>query len=155
LYLARCKAGVHLSLYENSCRCVYEYFRANIPCVVSSATAGMDMTIFNPETGQADNDDRLPEIIAQVLKHHTSYAPRNWFLNTSGSRHSSRKLNEHLADFFRENGYLWQNDIVLLASSDATRYMEKDHYRHFLPEFHQLLSWLKPSMPASINLIVD
>ncbi len=47
----------------------------------------------------------------------------------------SRKLNEILAEFFTENGYLWQNDIVPLGSGGASRYIKKDHYRQFLPEF--------------------
>ncbi len=98
-YLERCKAGVHLSLYENTCRCVYEYFRADIPCVLSSATAGMDMTIFNQETGHVGRDDQLAEIIANMLNNLESYSPRKWYLSNSGSQHSSRKLNEKLKKF--------------------------------------------------------
>ncbi len=154
-YLARCKVGVHLALYENACRCIYEYFRADIPCVISSATAGVDNTLFNPETGQVGNDDQLSEIIARMLKERSSYSPRKWFLNHSGSGHSSRALNESLTNFFTGKGYLWQNDIVPLDSSGASRYIKKDHYRQFLPEYKQLLVWLKPSISPSIKLIVD
>lgn len=151
----RCRTGVHLSLYENSCRCIYEYFRANIPCILSSATAGIDLRIFNQETGRVADDAQLPEIIASTIRHHSSFAPRQWFLNNSGSLHSSRQLNKHLANFFINNGYLWQNDIVPLESSGANRYFKKEHYRQFLPQFHQLLSWLQPSVPAYIKLVVD
>ena len=151
----RCRTAVHLSLYENSCRCIYEYFRANIPCIISSATAGVDMRIFNQETGRVAGDAQLPEIIAATIHHHSSFAPRQWFLNNSGSLHSSQKLNAYLANFFINNGYLWQNDIVPLDSSGANRYLKKEHYRQFLPQFHQLLSWLQPSVPAYIKLVVD
>ena len=154
MYLERCKAGVHLSLYENTCRCVYEYFRADIPCVISSVTAGLDTAIFNQETGHVGQDDQLAEIIANTLNNLQSYSSRKWFLNNSGSQHSSRKLNEKLKGFFFENGYCWKNDIVLLGSSGASRYLEKDHYYHFLPEFQQLLAWLKPSITPSIELTV-
>jgi hypothetical protein len=115
----------------------------------------MDMTIFNSQTGQAGDDDQLPEIIARVLNHQTSYSPREWFLTHSGSRHASRKLNENLIDFFSQNGYIWQNDIVPLDSSGASRYLKKAHYHQFLSEFRQLLAWMKPSVPAAINLTVD
>jgi glycosyltransferase involved in cell wall biosynthesis len=155
LYLARCQIGVHLALHENACRCVYEYFRADIPCVISSATAGVNNTLFNRETGQAGQDDQLPEIILNMLNHRDSYSPRKWFLNNSGSEHASRNLNGILADFSIENGYLWQNDIVPLDSSGASRYIKKDHYRQFIPEFQQLLAWLKPAINASIKLTVD
>jgi len=154
-YLARCKIGVHLSLYENACRCVYEYFRADIPCVLSSVTAGVDRGLFNPQTGQVAEDARLAEVIADVLCHYRSYAPRHWFLKHSGSLHSSKKLNENLASLFAENGYLWRNDIVPLGSSGATRYLEKDHYHQFLPEFQQLLTWFKTSTTSAINLTVE
>ncbi len=154
-YLARCKTGVHLSLYENACRCVYEYFRADIPCVVSSATAGLDTALFNSETGHVSDDDRLAEMIAQVLDHRSSYSPRRWFLTHSGSRNASQILNENLKEFFTDNGYSWRNDIVPLGSSGASRYLSKADYHQFLPEFHQLLAWLKPVMPPSINLTVD
>lgn len=154
-YLARCKTGVHLSLYENTCRCVFEYFRANIPCVISSATAGMDREVFNFQTGHVVDDAQLPGVIENVLENLSSYSPRKWYLNHSGSDHNSKKLNSSLADFFVEHDYHWQNDIVPLDSSGATRYLKKDDYRHFLPEFNQLLAWLKPLIPQSINLVAD
>ncbi len=153
--LARCKIGVHLSLYENSCRCIYEYFRANIPCILSTATAGVDMGLFNKQTGQVADDAELPDIIASAIEQHSSFTPRQWFLNNSGSLHSSRILNEELTNFFTGNGYLWKKDIVPLDSSGANRYLIKDHYRQFLPDFYQLLSWLQPSMPTGIKLTVD
>lgn len=154
-YLARCKTGVHLSLYENSCRCVYEYFRADIPCVLSSAMAGVDMTICNAQTGKVGRDEQLPEIIEHVLLQRSSYSPRNWFLAQSGSQHNSRKLNASLANIFAENGSVWRNDIVELTSSGASRYLKKDHYRRFLPEFEQLLALLQSSIAPSVNLVVD
>jgi hypothetical protein len=154
-YLARCKTGVHLSLYENSCRCVYEYFRADIPCVLSSATAGVDMTIFNAQTGRVGRDEQLPEIIEQVLLQRSSYSPRAWFLTQSGSQHNSRKLNDSLENIFSETGYVWQKDIVQLTSSGASRYLKKDHYRRFLPEFEHLLALLQPSIAPAVNLVVD
>lgn len=153
--LARCRLGVHLSLYENSCRCVYEYFRADIPCVISQATAGMDMHIFNRQTGEVCQDDQLAEVIAQTLRHGAGYSPRSWYLKHSGSENSSQKLNEYLKNFFAENGYLWREDIIPLDSSGASRYLKKEHYRQFLPEFRRLLSWLRPSIPAPIKLTVD
>jgi hypothetical protein len=155
LYLARCKTGVHLSLYENTCRCVFEYFRANIPCVISSATAGMEKAIFNAQTGHVADDDQLPGIIEHVLDNISSYSPRKWYLNHSGSNHNSKKLNSSLIDFFTEHNYHWQNDIVPLDSSGATRYLKDGDYRRFLPEFNQLLEWLKPSISGSIKLVVD
>ncbi len=154
-YLARCKTGVHLSLYENSCRCVYEYFRADIPCVLSSATAGVDMSICNAQTGKVGRDEQLAEVIADVLLHRRSYSPRNWFLAHSGSRHNSRKLNDSLVNIFTATGYAWRNDIVQLTSSGASRYLKKDHYHQFLPEFKQLLAMLQPSIAPTINLVVD
>jgi hypothetical protein len=153
--LARCKTGVHLSLYENSCRCVYEYFRAGMPCVISSATAGVDMTIFNAQTGKVGRDEQLAEVIADVLLHRRSYSPRNWFLAHSGSQNNSRKLNDSLMNICVENGDVWQNDIVQLTSSGASRYLKKDHYLQFLPEFNQLLTMLQPSIAPTVNLVVD
>lgn len=153
--LARCKTAVHLSLYENSCRCIYEYFRADIPCVLSSATAGVDMTICNAQTGKVGRDEQLPEVIADVLLHRRAYSPRNWFLAHSGSQHNSRKLNDSLVNIFAENGYVWQNDIVQLTSSGASRYLKKEDYHQFLPEFNQLLAMLQPSVAPAVNLVVD
>ncbi len=155
LYLARCKIGVHLSLYENTCRCVFEYFRANIPCVVSAATAGIERSIFNAQTGHVVDDAQLPGSIEYVLGNISSYSPRKWYLKHSGSDHNSNKLNSILTDFFTAHGYHWQNDIVPLDSSGASRYLKMEDYRRFLPEFNQLLAWLKPSIPGSIKLVVD
>lgn len=154
-YLTRCRTGVHLSLYENSCRCIYEYFRDDIPCVVSSATAGIRRDIFNAQTGHIVDDAQLPKIIASAISRQTTFTPRRWFLQNSGSRYSSTLLNEHLSGFFADHGYLWQSDIVPLDSSGANRYLEKDHYHQLLPQFRELLSWMQPLIPAGITLEVD
>jgi hypothetical protein len=42
-----------------------------------------------------------------------------------------------------------------LTSSGASRYLKKDHYLQFLPEFNQLLAMLQPSIDPSVNLVVD
>ena len=154
-YYARCRTGVHLSLYENSCRCIYEFFRADIPCVVSSVTAGIRQDIFNAHTGSMTGDPQLAEIIAATISRRSTFSPRQWFLHNSGSVNSSTLLNEHLAGFFADHGLLWRSDIVPLDSSGANRYLEKDHYRRFLPQFHELLRWMQPSLPTTITLEVD
>ena len=46
--LQSARLGVQVSLHENGCRSVYEYFRADLPCVAASAMAGMDPAIFTP-----------------------------------------------------------------------------------------------------------
>ncbi len=154
-YYARCRTGVHLSLYENSCRCIYEYFRADLPCVVSSATAGIRRDIFNTLTGTIADDAQLPGIIASTIDRHNTFTPRQWFMQNSGSLYSSTLLNKYLAGFFADHGSLWQSAIVPLDSSGANRYLHKDQYRQFLPQFHELRSWMQPLVPAGITLEVD
>ena len=50
-YLAKCRMGVHLALQENGCRAVYEYLRSDLPCVISTATAGMKHGDHHPGDG--------------------------------------------------------------------------------------------------------
>ncbi len=154
-YFTRCRTGVHLSLYENSCRCIYEFFRADLPCVVAAATAGIRQDIFNAQTGAIAGDEQLPEIIAATIDRHDTFTPRQWLLQNLGSLRASTLLNEYLISFFADHGYLWQSDIVPLDSSGADRYLHKDHYHQFLPQFRELLSWMQPSVPAGITLEVD
>lgn len=137
--LARCRVGVHLSLYENACRSIYEFFRADIPCVISSSMAGMNLDIFNPQTGLAVQDRELASAIAHVLQHRDSYCPRKWFSNHSGSNHSSRQLNELLRGLFFEWGLQWTEDIVPLASSGASRYVKASELERFQKEFQFIL----------------
>jgi hypothetical protein len=142
-HLARCRMGVHLSLYENACRSIYEFFRADLPCVISSSMAGMNPEIFNDQTGMAVSDADLPKAIDITLRHPERFAPRRWFLEHSGSRHSSRRLNEVFRTLFSRWGYEWREDIVALASSGANRYAEASDYERFRNDFRWLLDCLQ------------
>ncbi len=149
--LPQCRVGVHLALYENGCRATYEYFRADVPCVASSCMGGMNPEIFNPMTGKAVPDGELPKAIAEVLRSLGDYRPREWFLNHSGSTHSSRELNRQLRAIFADLGYDWTEDIVPLGSSGASRYVDKAHYERFRPQFEDLLKPFRsrPHLPVA------
>lgn len=137
--LSRCRMGVHLSLYENGCRSIYEFFRADLPCVIASSMGGVNLSIFNIRTGKAVPDAGLAAAIAAVLRERRRYRPREWFLRCSGSANSSRRLNEILRRLFRQWGYQWSEDIVQLGSSGASRYVHADDYAKFRDEFVWLL----------------
>lgn len=139
-YLARCKLGVHLSLYENACRGIYEFFRADIPCVVSAAMAGMNPDIFNGQTGAAVPDEDLAATISHSLANLNRYHPRQWFLAHSGTANSTARLNKRLQSVFESLGYPWTSDIVGLGSSGASRYVNASDYERFLPAFERLLA---------------
>lgn len=137
--LALCKMGVHLSLYESACRSIYEFFRSGLPCVISSSMAGMNSTLFNSQTGMSVPDKELPQAVAGVLDRREMFKPRDWFLTCSGSLNSTRKLNEFFKDFFERRRYEWTEDIVLLGSSGASRYVYEKDYEGFRAEFEWLL----------------
>lgn len=137
--LDRCKVGVHLSLYENACRGIYEFIRSNLPCVIPSCMGGMRPSVFNEETGMAVAEKELPRAISHVIKDRLEFRPREWFIKHSGSANSSRRLNAVLKNYFAARGYDWEEDIVPLGSSGASRYVEAAHYRMFEAEFQWLL----------------
>ncbi len=136
--LQKCGIGVHLSLYENGCRGIYEFFRSNLPCVISSSMGGVNLDIFNSLTGTAVPDAELPEAIHFALTHRESFEPRRWFMRYSGSAHSSMRLNAVLKDLFARRGYSWNSDIVALGSSGAGRYIDRGDEERFRDD----LSWL-------------
>jgi hypothetical protein len=153
--LDRCKMGVHLSVNENGCRGIYEFFRSNLPCVISSCIAGTNLAIFNSQTGMAVPDKDLPEAIAFVLTHINDFEPRRWFLDHSGSVNSSQKLNEILKNLFSDWGYGWSEDIVPLGSSGANRYVCQDDYERFRPDFQWLLNCFQRSDKWPVIFSVD
>lgn len=138
--LGYCKIGVHLSLYENACRGIYEFMRSDLPCVIPSSMGGMNLALFNGQTGMAVTEKDLPNAIAFVVENRTKFQPRQWFLNHSGSTNSSLRLNGVLKEYFNKWGYEWRQDIVPLGSSGASRYVKNSHYRMFRSEFEWLLS---------------
>jgi hypothetical protein len=139
VHLAQCKIGVQISLHENGCRSIYEFFRSDLPCVISTSMAGVNSAIINSRTGIAAPDRDLARAISQALEKRQKFEPRHWFLTHSGSANSSRMLNEQLKDIFLECGYSWQEDIVPLGSSGANRYTDVTHYERFRPQFEELL----------------
>lgn len=151
--LARCRLGVHLSLYENACRAVMEYFRSNIPCIASASMAGMRPEIFNAETGAAVPDAGLPHAIAEALENPHRYAPRRWFVRESGSRVSSSRLNAVLQSFFLERGMAWTEDIVRLTSSGASRYASARDEARFRDEHVWIAHLLQGALPAGFHVV--
>jgi hypothetical protein len=153
--LARCKMGVHLSLYENGCRSIYEYFRSDLPCVISSSMAGMNLGIFNSQTGMAAADKDLAQAIATVLEHIGDFQPRRWFMTHSGSSNSSRQLNEICKGFFQSWGYDWNENTVALQSSGASRYETRADYERFRTEFQWILNCVKDLGGSTMLFSVD
>ena len=153
--LARGKIGVQISLHENGCRSIYEFLRSDLPCVISTAMAGVNPAIINSQTGIAAPDSDLAGAIATALEQRAGFSPRKWFLTHSGSTNSSRMLNDQLKAIFRERGYGWQTDIVPLASSGASRYVDPAHYKQFRPQFEVLLQIFRQQGHLPIPLAVD
>ncbi|MEJ5347489.1 MAG: glycosyltransferase [Desulfosoma sp.] len=151
--LSRCRLGVHLSLYENASRAVMEYFRSNIPCVLSSSTAGMNLDMFTDETGAAVPDIQLSQTIASILENPHRYRPRSWFLRESGSLVSTRRLNSRLKTFFHERNLPWTQDIVALTSSGASRYASPKDKERFREEHRWLADRIQPSLPFGFQIL--
>ena len=152
-HLAQCKIGVQISLHENGCRSIYEFLRSDLPCVISTAMAGVNPAIINSHTGIAAPDRDLARAILQALEERQKFGPRHWFLTHSGSTNSSRMLNNQLMDIFLERGYSWQEDIVPLASSGVNRYTDNTHYERFRPQFEELLKIFQshPHLPIPLG----
>lgn len=153
--LGRCKMGVHLSLNENGCRSLYEYFRSDLPCVISSSMPGTHLDIFNAQTGMAVTDSELPEAILFVLNHLDRFAPRRWFLKNSGSSKTSQKLNQFLKQLFKKLGYQWQADIVPLLSGGPNRYANPSDYERFREEFWWIFNCLKNVGNIPFKIVLD
>jgi hypothetical protein len=153
--LARCIMGVHLSLNENGCRSLYEYFRSDLPCVISSSMPGTHLDIFNAQTGMAVTDKELPEAISFVLTHRDRFAPRRWFLENSGSSRSSQKLNRFFKQLFHKLGYQWQADIVPLLSGGPNRYANPSDYQRFREEFLWIFDCLKNVGNIPFKIVLD
>ncbi len=154
-YLARCRIGVHLALHENGCRCIYEYFRSDLPCVISSYSAGINFKIINSQTGMAAPDKDLADTICHVLENRSQFSPRRWFLSHSGSDHSSGRLNRLFKKLFTDGGYEWTEDIVPLGSGGANRYVESSHYEKFRCEFHRLFDIFTRKAEFPVRVTVD
>jgi len=154
-YLAECRVGVHLALHENGPRCIYEFFRAGIPCIVSACTAGVNFEHFNSRTGIVAKDKDIPLAICEALQSGHQFAPRKWFLEESGSLNSTRILNRQFQEIFQSRGYEWTEDIVPLGSSGASRYVDSGHYDYFRPEFEHLFETLNQKRLLPIAIVLE
>ncbi|RJQ61088.1 MAG: glycosyltransferase [Desulfobacteraceae bacterium] len=154
-YLAGCRMAVHLALHENGCRCIHEYFRSDLPCVVSSYSAGINFDIINPQTGAAAPEQDLADAICRVLQDRDRFSPRSWFLSHSGSANASERLNAGLKALFTALGYEWTEDIVPLGSSGASRYVQAAHCERFRPQFEAIYETLTRKVRIPVKLELD
>ena len=152
-HLVQCRVGVHLSLMENGCRAVYEYLRADLPCVMSTSTAGMDPSIINPLTGMLATDRELPGAIARTVERADQFSPRKWFLENSGCLNATGQLNRQLKILFESRGYEWQTDIVPLTSSGVGRYFDPQDIKRFEADFKGLTAMFasQPNLPIRLD----
>jgi len=154
-YLAQCKIGVHLSLNENGCRCIPEFFRSDLPCVVSSAMAGLDFSMINEATGRAATDPELASAITATLGERARFQPRRWFLQNCGSRRATARLNTIFRELFAAHGYRWSEDLVPLTGSGASRYAVAADYQRFVSEFQWILYAFQHLGPLPLKLILE
>ena len=137
-FLARARVGVHLSLYENGPRAIPEFWRADLPVVVSRAMAGQDFSLFCPENGLAVDDAELARSISSVLAAPGRFAPRRWFLAQAGSRNGTRALNATFKALYAARGWPWTADIAPLASGGAGRAADPEDFERFRPQYEAL-----------------
>jgi hypothetical protein len=117
--------------------------------------AGTNLGIFSPQTGMAVTDEELPTAISFALDHLDHFTPRRWFLESSGSSNSSRRLNQFLRQLFQGLGYQWRTDIVPLISSGPGRYANPADYELFREEFGWIHDCLRRGGELPIQITLD
>lgn len=154
-YLGKCRLGVHLALMENGCRAIHEFFRQNIPCVVTTCGAGINFEHFNRQTGAAAKDSDLAGTIVYCLENIDIFSPRDWFLSQSGAINSSKKLNRYFKDYFLRNDMDWTEDMTILTGSGPHRYVSKDVCHDFLPQITALAKKINELEVLPFQLIAE
>jgi len=110
--LNRSKVNVLLSRAEGGNKGLLEGFAANVPCVVYKRMMGHRQSDINPMTGRLSDDEELAEVLLDVIEHYQDFSPREWFLQNTGYRNSTRRLNALLQEEALRRGEPWTTDIV-------------------------------------------
>lgn len=151
--LARCRAGIQVSLHENGPRAIYEFLRSDLPVVLSSCTAGVDFETFQPPAGRVVPDAELVEAIREALDKPDRFRPAETFRGRTGSERASEMLNSELRELSESRGLKWTRDIVPLGSSGASRYARDGDLERFRPDFEKLLVLFREKgMPLRLRL---
>ncbi|MFP4584526.1 MAG: glycosyltransferase [Desulfococcaceae bacterium] len=150
--LARCRAGVQVSLHENGPRAIYECLRSDLPVVLSSCTAGVDFDTFQPPAGRVAPDAELADAIREALDKPDRFRPAETFRKRTGSEKASEMLNSELRELSESRGLKWTRNIVRLGSSGASRYVREEDLARFRPEFQTLLTLFREKgMPLRLR----
>ena len=152
-WLARCRAGIQVSLHENGPRAIYEFLRSDLPVVLSSCTAGVDFETFKPPAGRVAPDAELVDAIREALDEPDRFQPAETFRKRTGSETASEMLNSELRELSESHGLKWTRDIVPLGSSGASRYVRNEDLERFRPDFEKLLTLFREKgMPLRLRL---
>jgi hypothetical protein len=141
-HIAECRLALNLSLHENGCRAIAECLRSDVPLAVSACTAGVNFEQINEDTGVVASDNDLPGVIADALARLRDFRPRQWFLEHSGDRISTRRLNEWLQQRYKGWGMDWTRDICGLTSSGPHRHADPQDLRRLGPFYRSLAELL-------------
>lgn len=151
--LARCRAGIQVSLHENGPRAIYEFLRSDVPVVLSSCTAGVDFNTFQPPAGRVVPEAELVDAIQEVLEKPDRFRPAETFRKRTGSEKASEMLNRELRKLSESRSLKWSRDIVPLGSSGASRYVRDEDLERFRPDFESLLALFREKgMPLRLRL---
>lgn len=124
--LQQSKVGILLSKEEGANRSIYECFFSNIPVVLTSLNRGVNRDHVNKSTGIVVSDEALPETLINLVENFQEYQPREWAIQNTGYKNSTRKLNDLLRSLAEKNKEQWSRDIFLKHNSPHARYANPD-----------------------------
>lgn len=141
--LQQSKVGVLLSKEEGANRGIYECFFSNVPVVLTALNRGVNREHLNTSTGMLATDEELVDVFTYMIQNHQSFQTRQWALENTGYRNSTRKLNEYLKNIALASGEKWTRDIYSKHNSPHARYACADEQAGADEEFNQLHQYLR------------
>lgn len=138
--LNRSRAAVLLTRIEGGNRALMEALAADVPVVVYRHIVGPRLQQINPQTGRFASDRELGTVLAEVVRDHRQFHPRQWFEANTGYRITSQRLNQALRHEAARRGEDWSRDIAVKMNSPMPAYADPRDADACAPAWRELES---------------
>lgn len=140
--LNRSKVNLLLSKVEGGNRGLMEGFAANVPCVVYKRIVGPRHSDINSMTGLFADDNELADVLLDVIRSYDRFEPQRWFLQNTGCRNTTAKLNAALRREALRRGEKWTRYIVAKANRPESEYVSSSDAMSLRPAWQELQEFL-------------
>lgn len=138
--LNRSKVNLLWSRREGVNKAIIEGMFANVPCIVHAGfNYGYEYPYINRATGRYATEEQLPDVLADMIANHASFAAHAWVSERMSPQASTRALQSVIWRVGADLGEVWTRDLAVKVNTlDGLAYWDPSERERFEDDYKAL-----------------